>query len=115
MAGTSFNPNFPGGSNAGVTTALAGAAGAVLNAGNGVLFTLTPTAAQTITASVRPAGSRATLIVLTAGVTSYVQTFGTGFKVTGTLATGTTTAKYFVLNFISDGSLMIEESRTAAM
>jgi len=51
----------------------------------------------------------------TSGTTSYTMTFGTGFKTTGTLATGTVTAKTFVLNFISDGTSLIETSRTTAM
>lgn len=76
---------------------------------------VTPTATGTFTSTVPPAGTRATLIVLTSGTTSYTMTFGTGFKTTGTLATGTTTARHFVFQFISDGTSLIEASRTVAI
>jgi hypothetical protein len=42
-------------------------------------------------------------------------TFGTGFRSQGTLATGVTTARYFVFDFISDGTNLLEVSRTIAM
>lgn len=76
---------------------------------------VTPNAAATYTTAVAPAGSRASIIVVTSGTTSYTITFGTGFKTTGTLATGTTTARTFVIEFVSDGTSMIEVSRTVAM
>jgi hypothetical protein len=77
---------------------------------------VTPTAAVTVTATVPPAGTLASLIVLTSGATSYTITFSTGFKTaTTTLATGTVTAKYFVINYLSDGTQLIETSRTAAI
>lgn len=61
------------------------------------------------------AGKRFSVIVRTSGTTSYTLTFNTGFKSTGTLATGTVDAKYFTVNFISDGIQAIETSRTTAM
>jgi hypothetical protein len=76
---------------------------------------VTPNATATFTTTVAPAGSRATVIIVTSGVTSYTITFGTGFLTTGTLATGTTTAKTFVIDFVSDGTTMIETGRTTAM
>lgn len=76
---------------------------------------LTVTNNRTITTTVLPAGSRASIIVLTSGTNSYNITFGTGFKTTGVLATGTVSAKTFVVSFVSDGTTMIEVSRTAAM
>lgn len=76
---------------------------------------LTVTAARTLTTTVPPAGSRAQTIVLTSGTASYVITFGTGFKPTGTLATGTASAKVFVINWLSDGVNLYEAGRTAAM
>lgn len=76
---------------------------------------VTPNATATFTTTVAPAGSRASVIIVTSGVTSYTITFGTGFLTTGTLATGTTTAKTFVLEFVSDGTTMIETGRTTAM
>jgi hypothetical protein len=76
---------------------------------------VTPTATATYTTTVPAAGIRCSLIILTSGVTSYTITFGTGFRTTGTLATGTTTARRFVISFISDGTTLTEYSRTAAM
>lgn len=83
--------------------------------GTNTAVKVTPTATATFTTTVAPAGSRASVIILTSGTTSYTITFGTGFKTTGTLATGTTTARTFVIEFISDGTSMIEASRTVAM
>jgi hypothetical protein len=81
---------------------------------NGVVR-VTPNATGTFTTTVPPAGTRCTLIVLTSGATSFTMTFGTGFKTTGTLATGTVTARHFVFNFVSDGTSLIESSRTVAI
>lgn len=81
---------------------------------NGVVR-VTPNATGTFTTTVPAAGTRCTLIVLTSGTTSFTMTFGTGFKTTGTLATGTVTARYFVMQFISDGTNLIESSRTVAI
>lgn len=76
---------------------------------------VTPTATATFTTTVPSAGIRCSLIILTSGVSSFTITFGTGFRTTGTLATGTTTARFFVLDFISDGTTLTEVSRTTAM
>lgn len=76
---------------------------------------LTVTASRTLTTTVPPAGCYATTIILTSGTTSFTITFGSGFKPTGTLATGTTTARVFVVNWISDGTNLYEAGRTAAM
>lgn len=76
---------------------------------------LTPNSTRTLTTTIAPAGQTRQLIILTSGTTSYTLTFGTGFKTIGTLATGTTSARRFILNFISDGTYMIEVSRTAAI
>lgn len=76
---------------------------------------LTVTANRTLTTTVPAAGTHCHVIVLTAGTSSFTITFGTGFKPTGTLATGTTSARVFVLAFISDGTNLYETSRTAAM
>jgi len=76
---------------------------------------VTPNATATFTTTVAPAGSRASVIIVTSGVTSYTITFGTGFLTTGTLATGTVTAKTFAIEFVSDGTTMIETGRTTAM
>lgn len=75
---------------------------------------VTPTATATYTSTVPAAGTRCTILVLTSGTTSYTLTFGSGFKPAGTLATGTTTARMFAVNFISDGTNLCETGRTAA-
>lgn len=74
-----------------------------------------PNSTRTVTTTVPRAGSRRTLIILTSGTTTYMLTFGTGFKTTGTLATGATSARRFIMQFISDGTYLIECSRTTAI
>jgi hypothetical protein len=76
---------------------------------------VTFTAARTLTTTVPPAGCEAFLMILTNSASSWVITFGTGFKSTGTLATGTASAKVFVIHWISDGTNLYEAGRTAAM
>lgn len=76
---------------------------------------LTPTALATLTTTVPAAGTVCHLIILTSGTSSFTLTFGTGFKTTGTLTTGTTSGKVFVIHFISDGTTVNEAGRTAAM
>jgi hypothetical protein len=76
---------------------------------------LTVTANRTLTTTIPAAGKRCSVLILTSGTTSYVVTFGTGFKPTATLATGTTSARIFVVSFISDGTNLYEFSRTIAM
>jgi hypothetical protein len=76
---------------------------------------LTVTANRTLTTTVPAAGVRCSVLILTSGGSSFTITFGSGFKPTGTLATGTTTGRIFVVNFISDGTNLYEAGRTAAM
>lgn len=76
---------------------------------------LTPNSTRTVTSAVPRAGETRQLIILTSGTTSYTLTFGTGFKTTGTLATGATSVRRFVINFTSDGMSLIETSRTVAI
>lgn len=76
---------------------------------------LTVTAARTLTTTVPAAGVRCSVLVLTAGVSSFVITFGTGFRTVGTLATGTVASRVFVVSFISNGIALYETGRTAAM
>jgi N-acetylmuramic acid 6-phosphate (MurNAc-6-P) etherase len=94
--------------------ALIAGAAVSLNPDGGGIFTLTPAEAETITPTKQIKGQRIVLIITTSGTSSYVITFGTGFKSTGTLATGTTSGKIFVLEFISDGTNYIEVARTTA-
>ena len=88
-----------------------------LNCNKGEVFKLTPTGSANINASgiENNVGQRVTLIVLTSGSSSYTMTFNTNFLSTGTLATGVTTAKTFVIDFVSNGTTLIEVSRTTAM
>jgi hypothetical protein len=76
---------------------------------------ITPNSTRTFTTTVPAMGVEGFLIILTSGTTSYTLTFGTGFKTTGTLATGTVTAKIFIVHFISDGTNMIEVKRSTAI
>lgn len=83
--------------------------------GTNKAVSVTPNASATLTTTVSPAGSTASIIVVTSGTTSYALTFGTGFITTGVLNTGTVSGKTFVIDFVSDGTNMIEKSRTTAM
>lgn len=69
----------------------------------------------TLTTTVPPAGTTARVIIVTSGTTSRTVTFGTGFKTTGTLSTGTVSGRRFVVTFVSDGTQLLETSRTLAI
>lgn len=93
-----------------------GASGTVsLDPTLGSVFSLTPTANVTLNAASVVSGHQISLIVLSSGTTSYSVNFSNNFKTTGALSTGTTTAKNYVLNFVSDGTTYYERSRTVAM
>ena len=99
-------------------SALAGTGTISLNplAADVEVFTSTPGASQTINASASPTyGQRMVLVVTTSGTSSWTLTFGTHFKSTGTLATGTVSGKVFTIMFIGDGTNFNEISRTTAM
>jgi hypothetical protein len=98
------------------TTAAPATTGAMTVPMQGSVVTVTPSGACAFNASGGIAGARMHFIVTTSGTSSFVLTFGTNFKSAGTLATGTVTAKVFVVSFIcKDGTLWIETGRTAAM
>lgn len=80
-------------------------------------YLLTPGEDETIAATTTgaTAGKVYFLRVLTSGTTSRTLTFGTNFKSTGTLATGTVSAKVFVIGFLFDGTNFCETGRTTAM
>lgn len=99
----------------GGTSALGAAAPGALAFGTQNHVTWTPNATGTVTSTVPAAGTICTLEVVTSGTTSYTITFGTGFKTTGTLATGTTSARTFMMMFKSNGTTLNEISRTTAM
>jgi hypothetical protein len=76
---------------------------------------LTVTAARTLTTTVPAAGTLCSVTIVTSGTSSFVVTFGSGFKPVSTLATGTTTGRAFVVTFRSNGTILRETCRTAAM
>lgn len=93
----------------------AGTLALAMGSSSNVNVQVTPNATASFTSTVPAAGMRRTLLILTSGASSYTMTFGTGFRSQGTLATGVTTARYFALEFISDGTNLVELSRTTAM
>jgi hypothetical protein len=101
-------------SNSNVVALVSGAAIAV-DANKGELFSLTPGANATLTVAGGKNGQNLALIITTTGTTSRTLTFGTGFKVTGTLATGTTAAKVFSLMFKNVNGTFYEIARSTAM
>lgn len=93
----------------------AGGTTTALDLGRNRVMEYTPNANRTLTTTVPVASEMRTIIFITSGTTSYTMTFGSGFKTTGTLATGAVSARRFVVNFISDGTQLIEMSRTTAI
>lgn len=76
--------------------------------------TITPTGACTFNASGGTAGDICTFAITTQGSSSFTLTWGTNFRKTGTLATGTTSARFFSVSFVClDGTTWQEISRTA--
>lgn len=79
------------------------------------VITCTPTGAMTLNASGGVAGQIITFEFTTSGTSSFTITFGTNFRKTGTLATGTTSARFFAVTFrCLDGTVWSEIGRTAA-
>lgn len=78
------------------------------------IITITPTGACTFNASGGVAGQILTFHITTQGTTSFTLTFGTNFRKTGTLATGTTAARFFSVSFrCLNGTTWTEIARTA--
>jgi hypothetical protein len=87
-----------------------------IDATQGKIFTVTPAEHEAFTTTGGVVGQEIFLIVTTSGTSSFNLSFTTGFGANaGTLATGTTNAKKFVLKFVHDGTSFVEVSRTAAM
>jgi len=59
-------------------------------------------------------GQELTVVIDTVNGTTRTLTFSTNFRSTGTLATGASFPRRFILTFISDGLVWSECSRTAA-
>jgi hypothetical protein len=76
---------------------------------------VTISANATLTTTVPPAGTTARVIIVTSGTVTRTVTFGTGFKSIGTLLTGTAANRRFVITFVSDGTQLLETSRTTAI
>lgn len=81
----------------------------------GDVFTSGPTGDMTINAASGLRGARVTLVITTVNTTPRTLTFGTNFKSTGTLSTGSASGKVFTISFIGDGTNLNEVSRTTAM
>ena len=94
--------------------ALAASASPVMDCSQSNVFILTPAQAESISAINFKSGQNVFLIILTSGSTSYTLTFSSGIRSAGTLATGTVTAKYWVVEFNSDGTNLIEVGRSPA-
>jgi hypothetical protein len=62
-----------------------------------------------------PLAKTVSLIVTTSGTTSRTITFGTNFKASGTLATGTVASKMFIVKFDGNGAIFVEFARSAAL
>lgn len=78
-------------------------------------YTIGANANKTLTCTVPRIGEERTLVVVSQGTTSRTITFGGSFRAAGTLATGTTANRYFIIKFVSNGSMLIEMSRTGAI
>lgn len=78
-------------------------------------FTWTPDQSATVNASNVVNGQSVYLVITTSGTTDYTITFGTNFKSSGTLATGTTDGAVHVVEFISSGGSLVEVNRTTGL
>lgn len=78
------------------------------------VITITPTGACTFNASGGVTGQIVTFAITTSGTSSFVLTWGTNYRKTGTLATGTTSARFFSVTFrCINGTIWQEIARTA--
>jgi hypothetical protein len=79
------------------------------------VITITPTGACTFNAANGgTAGQHVTFAITTSGTSSFTLTWGTNYRKTGTLATGTTSARFFAVTFVCVGSNIWQEiARTA--
>lgn len=77
------------------------------------VITITPTGACTFNASGGVAGQVCTFHITTSGTSSFTLTWGTNFRKTGTLATGTVSARFFSVTFrCINGTVWSEIART---
>lgn len=99
----------------GPATALGDTGTVSLDPALGDVFTTAPTGDMTINAASALLGARVSIVITTPNTTSRTLTFGTNFKTTGTLATGTVASKVFTISFVGDGTNLNEVARTTAM
>lgn len=86
-------------------TAAAGTTGTISQAmGNVSGITVTPTGNITFNATGGTAGQEVTFFITTSGTTPYTITWGTNMLSTGTLSTGSVSAKHFRVDFKYDGT-----------
>lgn len=107
---------LPFASNAGTSAATSATTGTITVPMTSRIITIIPSGAATFNGTNGVVGQVVTFVITTSGVSSFVLTWGTNFRTTATLATGTTTAKIFCVSFIcTNGTQWCETSRTAAM
>ena len=78
-------------------------------------LTLVPAQNCTINASGGINNQEVAVVITTSGASSFNVTFGTNFKSQGVLATGTVSAKVFILQFKNINGTWHEFSRSGAM
>lgn len=79
-------------------------------------ITITPTGNCTFNASGGTIGYRSVFYITTSGTTSFTMTWGTNYKTTGTLATGTVSGKVYTVTFTcGPGSVWTETGRTGPL
>jgi hypothetical protein len=98
------------------TTALASGNQTITPTGSGI-YTISPTGNSAITFSGTSAaiGSIVTIYISQTTTSTRNVTFPGNSREVGTLATGTTASRYFIIRFIFDGTNWTEISRTAAL
>ena len=100
----------------GIDTTLPGNVGTLATPMDSALKVLIPLGNCTINATGGIIGMTCDFAITTSGITSFTITWGTNFKTTSTLTTGTVDAKKFIVSFICvDGTTWVEKSRTVAM
>lgn len=118
VSGNTILPNAPymQGVNAAATSATTGTMTTTMTSAAQTVFTITPTGNCTFNASGGVAGARMVFYITTSGTTSYTLTWGTNYKTTGTLATGTVSGAVFTVAFVcKNGTEWAETCRTTAM
>lgn len=112
---TKVTGTLPFANNAGTSATTSATTGTMTVNMNTRVITITPSGACTFNGSGGVTGQTSTFVITTSGVSSFVLTWGTNYKTTATLATGTTTAKMFTVEFLcTNGTQWIETSRTTA-